>query len=348
MTHQEIYQQLNNVDQQTWTSVKELLSEYECTARELYIKKINLTNPKPIDYFVTAVIEDDCNGKRRRQFVDWDILNKFSIFRVQGRSKNYYYTFLEYLPIQFLQYLPTNIATRIRKVARENEINSSTKQLQLNEFSYQLFKAQLQTSKKKLSGNEAIAQIKKLPNPTDHQQREFYDKFLALFWEHLPKKSIDFCNCVAARSKDTQYSPIRYINDEYLKHVLNSTDFNQNEVMIGIYFYQTIARDYNIPVIKEFWTDIYSDRHDWVTGVPKSAPLNQAQLEMTVSQIIILNHIITNLQGDSKCPYFKKMLAHLLEEVHKPVYKDQLATLHKSMQASYSTATNTINLLGAN
>lgn len=348
MTHQEIYQQLSNVDQQTWTKVKELLSEYSSQNRQNYLQQIDLANPKPIDYFVTAVIEDDYNGRQNRQSIGYGTLDKFSIFRINSGHRNNTDSFLYNLPTQFLQYLPTNIATRIRKVTRENEIESNTKQLQLNEFSYQMFKAQLQTAKKKLSGNEAIAQIQKLPNPTDNQQKEFYDKFLALFWEHLPKKSINFCTCVASRSKDTQYAPIRYIGNEYLQDVLNSTNFNQNEVMIGLYLYQRIAKEYNIPVLRELYTDLHSSHHDWVTGVPKATPLTQLQLEMTVSQIIILNHITTNLQGNSTCPYFKKMLAHLLEEVHKPVYKDQLATLHKSMQASYNTAANSINLLGAN
>lgn len=345
MTFPEICNQLKLVTKPEWLAMKELLSEDINVNRISYIKAINLNNPKAIDFLFTAVVEDDYNGRTSRDYIPYDYMKKYSLFRITYRSADRY-SFLHNLPAEFIPYLPNNIANRLRKLKRDKEVESNTKQLQLNEFSYQMFKSQLQSSKKKLSGNEAVAQINKLPNPTDKQQREYYDKFLTLFWEHLPKKSIDFCNCVAYRSKYTQYSPIRPINGEYLQDVLNSTDFNQNEVMIGFYFYQKIAKEYNIPVIKELYTDVYSAHHDWVTGVSKSTPLNQAQLEMTVSQIIILNHIITNLQGNSTCPYFKKMLAYLLEEVHKPVYKEQLAELHKSIQTSYNTAVNSINLLG--
>ena len=347
MTHQEVYKQLELVDQQTWQQTKELLSEQYANNRTTYIKNIDISNPKPIDYFITAVVEDDYYGRQQRQSVGWGVLTeKTSVFRQINR--NGYQSFLNNLPIQFIQYLPTNIINRLRKLARDEQVKSSTKQLQLNEFSYQMFKAQLNTASKKLSGNEAIAQIQKLPSPFNDSEKEYYDKFLTLFWEHLPKKSIQFCNTVIGKNKYTIYSPIKVIKNDDLTNILNQTQFSQAEVYMYLYNYQRIAKQHNIPVLKEFWTDRYSEHHDWVSGVPKSTPLTQLQLEMTVSQILILNHITTNLQGNSTCPYFKKMLAHLLEEVHKPVYKDQLATLHKSMQTSYSTAANSINLLGAN
>lgn len=344
MTHQEIYQQLNNVDQKTWTTVKELLSEYRCTARELYLKQIDLANPKPIDYFVTAVIEDDSYGRQNRQSVGYGLLGKFSIFRINTRHKNNADSFLHNLPVQFLQYLPTNITTRIRKAAREKEIESNTKQLQLNEFSYQLFKAQLQASKKKLSGTEAIAQIKKLPTPTSQSEKEFYDKFLALFWDNLPKKSVDFCEYIIGKSKHTIYSPVKIIkSDSYLSDALKETEFSQAEVHLYLYDYQRIAREYNIPVLKEFWTDRYSEHHDWVSGVPKSTPLNQVQLEMTVSQILVLDFIITNLQKDSQCPYFTKLKNHLVSEVIKPEYSEYLIKLTTQMQTSYTSALKATN-----
>ena len=186
MTHQEVYKQLELVDQQTWLQTKELLSEYYANNRTTYIKNIDISNPKPIDYFITAVIEDDyCGRQQTRQTVGWGVLTeKTSVFR-QGH-RNDHISFLNNLPAQFMRYLPTNIVSRLRKVAREEELKASTKSVQLNEFSYQMFKAQLQ-AKKKLLGTEAIAQIKKLPAPTNQLEKEFYDKFLTLFWDNLPK-----------------------------------------------------------------------------------------------------------------------------------------------------------------
>ena len=342
MTHQEVYKQLELVDQQTWRQTKELLSEHYANNRTTYIKNIDISNLKPIDYFITAVIEDDYCGRQQRHSVGWNVLTeKTSVFRQTNR--NDYQSFLSNLPIQFIQYLPTNIVNRLRKVAKEEEIKSNTKSLQLNEFSYQIFKAQLSTTKKKLSGNEAIAQIKKLPNPLNDSEREYYDKFLVLFWEHLPKKSIQFCDAIIGRNKYTIYSPIKVIKNDKLAHILNQTQFSKAEVHMCLYDYQRIAGKYNIPVLKEFWTDIYSKHHNWVSGVSKSTPLNQTQLEMTISQILVLDYIIDNLQKDSQCPYFTKLKLHLVSEVSKPEYTESLFKLTTQMQTSYTSALKATN-----
>ena len=250
--------------------------------------------------------------------------------------------FLQNLPVQFIQYLPINITNRLRKVIKEEEIKSNTKQLQLNEFSYQMFKAQLNAAKKKLSGNEAIAQINELPNPLNDSEREYYDKFLALFWSYLPKKSIQFCNVVIKKRRATIYSPIKVLTNK-VTDTLTKSLFSSAEVYMRIYDYQKIAQKYNIPVLKEFWEERYSEHHNWISGVPKSTPLNQLQLEMTVSQILVLDYIITNLQKDSQCPYFTKLKAHLISEVAKPEYKDTLTKLTTQMQTSYTSTLKATN-----
>ena len=339
MTHQKVYKQLELVDQQTWLQTKELLSEESAQNRINYIKRIAIFNPKPIDYFITAVIEDDyCGRQQTRQTVGWGVLTeKTSVFR-QGH-RNDHIAFIKNLPAQFIQYLPTNIVSRLRKIAREEELKDSTKSVQLNEFSYQMFKAQLQ-AKKKLSGTEAIAQIKKLPTPTNKSEKEFYDKFLTLFWDNLPKKSIDFCEHVIGKSKNTIYSPIKIIkSDSYLLDTLKETEFSQAEIHIYLYDYQQIARQYNIQVLREFWTDTYSIHHNWVSGIPKATKLNQHQLEMTISQILVLDYIIKNVQTNPDCPYFTKLKNHLVEEITKPEYdiKPYLKQLHKSAQSTSAT-----------
>ena len=269
------------------------------------------------------------------------LTDKTSVFRQAHRSD--YQSFLNNLPIQFMQYLPTNIVNRLRKVTREEKVKSNTKQLQLNEFSYQMFKAQLNSLKKKLSGNEAIAQIQKLPNPLNGSELGYYDKFLALFWDHLQKKSIQFCNVIIGKSKNTIHSPVKVIKNEHLANIFKEPLFSSAEVYIYLCDYQRIAKQYNIPVLREFWTDRYSEHHNWVSGVPKATPLNQSQLEMTVSQILVLDFIIANLQKDSQCPYFTKLKAHLISEVSKSEYTESLIKLTTQMQASYTSALKATN-----
>ena len=345
MTHPEIYQQLKLLTPAEWKDIKAIISSYSQQPRSNYLALINKTNPTAKDFFINAIVEDDySNTSVQRQKVGWSTMNNHSLFRTT-HTRGGFRNLIANLPQEFYKYLPSNIATRLKKEARKTEITNNTKAIQLNEFSYQVFKAQLQNAKKKLAGNEAIAQIRALPNPTTQEEKEYFDKFLALFWNHLPKKSIEFCDKVINISKYTAYTPITIINRVNIESILNQDEFGSNEVHIPLYNYQHLARIYNIPVLEELYTDRHSEHHNWVSGVPKSTPLNQIQLEMTVSQILVLDFIITNLQKDSQCPYFTKLKSHLVSEVSKPEYKDALTKLTSQMQTSYTSALKATNEL---
>lgn len=345
MTHQEIYQQLKLFTPAEWEDIKAIISSDSHQPRSNYLALINKTNPTAKDFFINAIAEDDySNSYVQRQSVSWNTMDNHSLFRTTNIGRDFR-NLIANLPQELHKYLPSNIATRLKKEARKREITSSTKAIQLNEFSYQVFKAQLQNTKKKLTGNEAIAQIRALPRPTTQEEKEYFDKFLALFWDNLPKKSIDFCQSVMSNSKYTKYTPLHRLNNVNLTDLFNSTDFYQSEVSISFYVYQSIAIEHSIPVLKELYIDQHSEHHCWVTNVPKHTKLNTRQLEMTISQVLILEYIVTNLQKDSKCPYFIKMLAHLKEELAKPAYKDELQTLLTKMEQSYNSVANTIQKL---
>ena len=338
MTHQEMYQQLKLIDPLTLEGIKQLLSEESAVNRETYLKAIDQQNVTPMDYLVCAVCEDDCdNGRINRRSINYSIANSHSVFRVSSLFRNDYYTFIANLPLELISYLPDNIATRLKNKARKLEVENRTKQLQLNEFSYQMFKAQLEMAKRKLGGNEAVAQIQKLPNPTSQQEKEYYDKFIALFWDNLPKKSIQLCDTIIDKNKNTNFSPIKQI---YLSK-LEETTFSTSEVYISLFDYQIIARQHSISVLEVLYTDKYSEHHNWVSGVPKATPLTQVQLEMTVSQVLVLDYLIHFIQPEG-CSCFTKMKSHLMEELAKPIYKDKLQALLPQMQTSYTTALNTI------
>lgn len=347
MTHPEIYQQLKLLTPAEWEDIKTIILSDSQQSRSNYLTLINRTNPTAKDFFINAIVEDDYNSKSvQRQTVDWSTLTNHSLYRTTY-TRTDFKNLIANLPKELCKYLPNNIATRLKKETRKKELANNTKTIQLNEFSYQVFKAQLQNTKKKLTGNEAIAQINALPRPYSKEEKEYYDKFLALFWDSLPKKSIDFCNTIMSRSCNTKYTPITRIGHTYISAILEQLEFDQNEVNISFFMYQKAALDYNIPVLRELYTDRYSDHHDWITGVSKHTRLNSIQLEMTISQVLILEYIVTNLQKDSKCPYFIKMLNHLKEELAKPIYKDEINTLLTKMEQSYTSTVSTIQKLKA-
>lgn len=343
MTNNEIYEELKQVTPAKWQEVKTLLSELQASRRIDYLKNTDKKAPTALDYLIHAVIEDDCDSRRTTRIsVNWSIMTSFSLFRNTSTVKSAR-SLIEYLPIEFLKYLPDNIQNRVKKVKREQELIANTKALQLNEFSYLAFKAFLDTAKKKPSCVEAIAQIRKLPKPTTTDERIIYDKFLSVYWNNVPTKSINFCETIIDFSKQTEFSPIKTIGGYNLSIEDTLKEQQTNEVYISIATYQNLARTYNIPVLRELYTDRYSEHHDWVTGVSKKNRLTSRQLDMTISQVIILDYVIKNIQKDSTCPYFTKMKNFLLEEINKPEYNTK--EVLNNLLTSYKTATQLLEEL---
>lgn len=331
MIFPEIYEKLKQTPKNELLKAKTILEEYSSTNRSNWLKNIDKNNPKPLDYLVNACIEDDSNnGRASRQEIYYQELNTFSLFRTAALSKRAYIQFLENLPVEFHPYLPSNIATRLKKILRDTQIKEATRALQLNEFSYLAFKASLETAKKKPSGVEAIAQIDSLPRPTNDKEKEIYDKFLALYWNAIPKKSISFCDKVFTNTKNTEYSPIFRIRHFVSYDKPRETVFNKlfklqvtedKTVVIDFYFYQKVAKDYHIPVLRELYTDRYSEHHIYYSGISKVAKLTNKQLEMVVSQILILDYIIKHIQPkELNFPYFQKMRDFLVQEIKNPEY----------------------------
>ena len=343
MANNEIYEQLKQVTPEKWQEIKTLLSEQSSDNRANYLRNTDTKAATALDYLIHAVIEDDYNGKTTRNSVGWSIMNTFSIFRNSASTIRNSRELIIDLPTEFLKYLPSNIQSRLKKLKREEELEASARALQLNEFSYLAFKASLDTMKKKPSGIEAIAQIKKLPKPTTIDENIIYDKFLAAYWNNIPIKSIGFCETIVSNSQQTEFSPIK-IMQGYKFNIEDVLKEQQtNEVYISLALYQQIAREYNIPVLRELYTDQYSEHHDWISNVPKKNLLTTRQLDMTISQIIILDYIIKNIQKDTPCPYFIKMKNFLLKEVDKPEYNTK--EILTNLLTSYKTATQLLEEL---
>lgn len=331
MNFPEIYEKLKQTPKDELLKAKNILEEYDRTLRVNWVKNTNKNNPQPIDYLVHACIEDDVNnGRANRQQLYYPELNAFSLFRTTDLSKRDHHQFLQNLPVEFHPYIPSNISSRLKKILREEQIKESTKALQLNEFSYLAFKASLDTSKKKPSGIEAITQIENLPKPNNTQEQEIYDKFLALYWSAIPKKSIPFCDKVCTKTKNTEYSPIFKIThftpwdsptEEVFNYLFKLPVVESKSVTIDFYFYQKVARAYHIPVLQELYTERYSEHHIYYSGISKVAKLTDKQLEMVVSQILILDYIIKHIQPkELNFPYFQKMRDFLVQEIKNPEY----------------------------
>lgn len=326
MTQSEIYERLKQTPQNELLKVKNILEEHDITQKIAWLKSIDKNNPQPLDYLVNAVLEHDYGNYRSgRPCVDLLDLYSHSLFR--SVSKIRYSTFIEDLPVEIHPYLPKNIASRLKTIQRNKQVKEATKALQLNEFSYLAFKAALTTGKKKPSGVEAIAQIRKLPTLRYYtkEENEIYDKFLALYWNAIPKKSMPFCNEVFTKTRNTEYSPIFRIThsvpwsspreavfDALFKRPVTS----DKSVVIDFYFYQKVAREYHIPVLQELYTQRYSEHHIYYSGIPKQTKLTTSQVEMVVSQILVLDYIINHIQPkELNFPYFQIMKDFLVQEI---------------------------------
>lgn len=339
MTLEQIYDGLRQTPQDQLLQMKNLLEEETKDNRLKYAHSFKTKTPTAIDYLIQAVIRHNSNSIKYKNPFNWSEMQLLTLSIPSNLLDN--------LPVNILHYLPKNIVTSIKTKINKQLLLDKAKDLQLNQFSYIAYEAAIKSGKK-LSSTEAIAQISKLPSPKTVEESKLYDKFLALLWENVSKRSIQFCDTILLKNKRSEHAPIESLSIDYRDPstaVSISRYFNLNSYKphahIPIHFYQRVAVAYNIPILKEGHTDVHSRHHNWITGVDKSKPLNKEQLEMTLSQIMILDYIIKYIQRDNICPYFTQMKDHLIKEIGIPIYKDKINKLQ--LDKAYTSTQETIN-----
>lgn len=351
MTISDIHNALKDPNnRQKLSKILDILNSDDGTVVSKYILKNN-NHLDPITVFAHAVICDEVISNNSRYYIDYSLKSNNLMFYNKISIPNLTYgNILSSLPKELWKYLPDKQKSKLQRELQKEARKAKVQTLNLDEFSFLAYKAAL-TKLKPFSSALALTQMKRMALPKNsitNLELDIKNKYLSIIWDHTPKKSQELCSYIIGITPRgyNEYTLLQYI-DRYtnIEDMLLQPRFKDRS-HITIDTYQYLARQYNIPVLQELYTDRYSDHYNWITGVEKSTPLNYQQLEMTISQITILDYIITNIQGDSQCPYFIATKEQLVKEISKPTYKENVTKLLSDLvKASTIATTSYTNLL---
>ena len=229
---------------------------------------------------------------------------------------------LSKLPKEHYDLFPPYVLT---KVKQHNSIYTlDVKQLQFDEFALATFTMWLE-SKKKLTSTECLAMLKQCrqlsTKPEHAEQTEVKLKYINLLWQYTPSKSIELTKYYI---NTFGYSPfydkllIISINNSTRYESLNDT--NINDISFDISWYQSFATTHHIPVSQSIMTTQWSTVYQWISGIPKSTPLNAEGIAIAIDQIIILT--VAELKLPNLAQSISKLKQQLINELLSKRYAE--------------------------
>ena len=231
--------------------------------------------------------------------------------------------FLSKLPKEHYDLLPTYVLTKVKQ--HNSTYALDVKQLAFDDFALATFTMWLE-SKKKLTSTECLAMLKQCrqlsTKPEHAEQTEVKLKHINLLWQYTPSKSIELCKYYidnfASYSIFYDKLPIISINRHTKCESLIST--NIKDISFSIDWYQSFATTHHIPVSQSVMTTQWSTVYQWISGIPKSTPLNAKGIAIAIDQIIILT------VAESKLPNLaqsiSKLKQHLIDELLSKRYAE--------------------------
>ena len=288
------------------------------------------TDPSlPARNFIRALLFVWFNG----HYCNWKFRQSF----LSNLSLSGSLDFLSKLPKEHYDLLPPYVLTKVKQ--HNSTCVLDVKQLQFDDFALATFTMWLE-SKKKLTSTECLAMLKQcrqlLTLPEHAEQTEIKLKYINLLWQYTPSKSIELTKYYT----DTFYQsvfynklPILYINS---RHDLTAfDDTNVRDISFGISWYQSFATTHHIPVSQSVMTTQWSTVYQWISGIPKSTPLNAEGIAIAIDQIIILtvaeSKLLNLAQSISKLK--QQLIDELLSKRYaksgiKQLLADKLANLN--------------------
>ena len=218
---------------------------------------------------------------------------------------------LSKLPKEHYDLLPPYVLTKVKQ--HNSTYVLDVKQLAFDDFALATFTMWLE-SKKKLTSTECLAMLKQcnyLSTLPEHaEQTEVKLKYINLLWQYTPSKSIELTKYYTDqffRSEFHSKLPVTVINS---RHDLTAFDYNNvRDISFGISWYQYFARTYHIPVSQSVMTTQWSTVYQWISGIPKSTPLNAEGIAIAIDQIIILT------VAESKLPNLAQSISKLKQQL---------------------------------
>lgn len=230
--------------------------------------------------------------------------------------------FLSKLPKEHYDLLPPYVLTKVKQYNSTYVLD--VKQLQFDDFALATFTMWLE-SKKKLTSTECLAMLKQCNRlstlPELAEQTAVKLKYINLLWQYTPSKSIELTKYYVDQFYPSDFHnklPVLCINS---RHDLTAfDDVNIRDISFDIRWYQSFARTYHIPVSQSVMTTQLSTVYQWISGIPKSTPLNAEGIAIAIDQIIILT--VAELKLPNLAQSISKLKQQLIDELLSKRYAE--------------------------
>lgn len=247
-----------------------------------------------------------CNWQFRKSF-----LNGLSLSGSLG--------FLSKLPKEHYDLLPPYVLTKVKQ--HNSTYVLDVKQLAFDDFALATFTMWLE-SKKKLTSIECLAMLKQCrqlsTNPEHAEQTAVKLKYINLLWQYTPSKSIELTKYYTDTFVFYDKLPILHITYGYDLTAFDDT--NVRDISFGIGWYQSFATTHHIPVSQSVMTTQWSTVYQWISGIPKSTPLNAEGIAIAIDQIIILT--VAELKLPNLAQSISKLKQQLIDELLSKRYAE--------------------------
>lgn len=240
-------------------------------------------------------------------YCNWKVRQSFLV----GMSLSTSLDALSKLPKEHYDLLPPYVLTKVKQ--HNSTYALDIKQLAFDEFALATFTMWLE-SKKKLTSTECLAMLKQCSRlstlPEHAEQTEVKLKYINLLWQYTPSKSIELCKYYVDQFYMSNFHsklPVTVINGRYDLTTLNDVDIT--DISFDISWYQSFATTHHIPVSQSVMTTQWSTVYQWISGIPKSTPLNAEGIAIAIDQIIILT------VAESKLPNLAQSISKLKQQL---------------------------------
>lgn len=253
-----------------------------------------------------------------KHYCDWQFRQSF----FKGLSQSTSLDFLSKLPKEHYDLLPPYVLNKVKK--HNSTYALDVKKLAFEDFALATFTMWLE-SKKKLTSTECLAMLKQcrqlLTSPELAEQTTVKLKYINLLWQYTPSKSIELCKYYVDQfSNSNFYSklPVAAICSHHDLTALNDVDVT--DISFDIDWYQSFATTYHIPVSQSVMTTQWSTVYQWISGIPKSTPLNAEGIAIAIDQIIILT--VAELKLPNLTQSISKLKQQLIDELLSKRYAE--------------------------
>ena len=256
---------------------------------------------------------------RNGHYCDWQFRKSF----FNGLSQSTSLNFLSKLPKEHYDLLPKYVLTKVKQ--HNSAYTLDIKQLQFDEFALATFTMWLE-SKKKLTSTECLAMLKQCNRlstlPEYAEQTEVKLKYINLLWQYTPSKSIELTKYYVDNFRKYLFYdklPILCIQFDY-DNLTTFDNTNVRDISFGISWYQSFATTHSIPVSQSVMTTQWSTVYQWISGIPKSTPLNAEGIAIAIDQIIILT--VAELKLPNLAQSISKLKQQLIDELLSKRYAE--------------------------